>query len=172
MRTFDVRHEMIAGKERFWQLIHHEVEFIRSLYVDFLDFGYEVLEDNRETGVRRTYITPKVDAPKAIVRVMGDSISFTENGLLVEDPDDYRYEFTVVPNKFADKITISGAMRAHPISEDKCERCVTFNVKCTIFGIGKLLEGFIQKEIQRSYVESAAYTNTYLKKKADEQGDG
>lgn len=171
MRTFDVRHEMIAGTERFWQLIHHEIAFIQSLYVDFLDFGYEVLEDNLETGVRRTYITPKVDAPKAIVRVMGDSISFTENGLLVEDPDDYRYEFTVVPNKFADKIKISGAMRAHAISEDKCERSVTFNVKCTIFGIGKLLEGFIQKEIQRSYVESAAYTNTYLKKAA-ERGDG
>ena len=172
MRTFDVRHEMIVGTEQFWQLIHHETEFIRSLYVDFLDFGYETLEDNKETGVRRTYITPKVEAPKAIVRVMGDSISFTENGLLVEDPDDYRYEFTVVPNKFADKISISGAMRAHAISENKCERCVTFNVGCTIFGIGKLLEGFIQKEIRRSYVESAAYTNTYLKKVLSERGDG
>ncbi|MFT5353484.1 MAG: hypothetical protein ACI9KE_000682 [Polyangiales bacterium] len=163
MRTFDVRHEIIVGSDRFWQLIHHETEFIRSLYVDFLDFGYEVLEDNKETGVRRTYITPKVVAPKAIIRVMGDTISFTEHGLLVED-DDYRYEFTVVPNKFADKIKISGAMRTNVISETSCERCVTFNVKCTIFGIGKLLEGFIQKEIQRSYNESADYTNTYLKK--------
>ena len=171
MRTFEVRHEMIVGSERFWQLIHHETEFIRSLYVDFLDFGYEVLEDNKETGVRRTYITPKVDAPKAIKRVMGDSISFTENGQLVEDAEDYRYEFTVVPNKFADKIKIYGAMRAHPIGE-KCERSVTFNVKCTIFGIGKLLEGFIQKEIQRSYMESAAYTNTYLKRVESERGDG
>ncbi len=172
MRTFDVRHEMIVGSKRFWQLIHHETEFIRSLYVDFLDFGYEVLENNTETGVRRTYITPKVDAPKAIVKVMGDSISFTENGQLIEDADDYRYEFTVVPNKFADKISISGAMRAHPISDTACERCVTSNVGCTIFGIGKLLEGFIQKEIQRSYVESAGYTNTYLKRVLDAEAPG
>ena len=159
---------MIVGTERFWELIHYSTDFIESLYVDFLDFGYKTLEDNPETGVRRSYITPKVDAPKAIVKVLGDSISFTENGVLKKTDAGNRYEFEVVPNKFAEKIKIGGHMITDAISDDRCSRVVTFNVSCTFFGIGKMLEGFIQKEIQRSYTESANYTNEYLAKKREE----
>lgn len=164
MRTFECRHAMIVNADRFWELIHHSTDFLEALYIEYLDFQYEVLEDDKETGVRRTYITPKVDAPKAIVKVMGDSISFTENGQLHRLESGRRYDFEVVPNKFADKIKISGNMTTNPVSDTSCERVVKFDVSCTIFGIGKLLEGFIQKEVQRSYVQSAAITNDYLKK--------
>ncbi len=164
MRKFEVRHEMIVGADRFWELIHRGTDFLEALYVDYLDFQYEVLEDNQETGVRRTYITPKVDAPKAITKVMGDSISFTEKGQLTRTDAGPRYAFEVVPNKFANKISITGAMVTNPVGEDRCERVVEFNVECRVFGIGKLLEGFIQKEVERSYVQSAGITNDYLKK--------
>lgn len=152
---------MVVGPDDFWRRVHHAPEFFQALYVDHLDFGYEVLEDDPATGVRRTYITPKVDAPAAIKRVLGDSISFTENGVLKNDADGPRYDFHVVPNKLADKFHISGTLTT-PLAGDVCERVCSFDIKCTIFGIGKLLEGFVQKEVERSYNDSAEFTNRYL----------
>lgn len=159
-RRFTVRHPIDATPDHFWDVVHHGSEFMRALYVDQLGYGYEVRENNRETGVRRTYITPKVDAPAAIVRVMGDSVSFEESGKLGPGP---RYTFEIVPNKFADKISISGAMVAEARGSEKCDRIVEFTVKCTIFGIGGLLERFIEKEIVRGYDDSAGFTNDFLK---------
>ena len=164
MRTFECRHDMIVNEDRFWEIVHHSTDFIKALYTDYLDFKYEVLEDDRETGIRRTYITPKVDAPRAIVAVLGDSVSFTESGKFEQRDSGPYYSFEVVPNKFADKIKIKGAMITHARTDSSCERVVEFEVTCKIFGIGKLLEGFIQKEVMRSYAETAVITNDYLKK--------
>ena len=160
-RRFQVRHPIHATSERFWRVIHHGKEFMRTLYIEELGYGYEIREDNKETGVRRTYITPKVDAPAAIVRVMGDSISFEEQGKLGPGP---RYEFRVVPNKFTDKIDISGAMTTEPRGEGECDRVVDFEVTCGIFGIGGIVERFVEKEIVKGYNDSAGFTNDFLAK--------
>lgn len=166
MRTFVCRHEIVVNAEGFWKHIHESTEFLEALYHKHLEFEYEVLENDPSKGIRKTYITPKVDAPKAIVKVMGDSISFSEHGQLAEvgaPAETRRYNFRVIPNKFADRINITGHMATETIDDTRCYRVVEFNIDCNIFGIGGILERFVQKEVERSYSQSAEITNTYLR---------
>jgi len=161
MKTFTVRHEIACTPERFWELIHFG-GFNRVMYDEYLGYEYEVLEDDAETGVRKTHITPNVDAPKVLVKALGEKVSFEEHGQYTPDPP--TYSFHVLPGVFPKKIDISGKMTTEPNGSDKCWRIVEFKVGCTIFGIGKLFEGFVSKEIQKTYEQSAVYTNDFVKK--------
>ncbi len=131
------------------------------MYNDFLGFGYEVLVDDHESGVRKTHITPVVDAPAMLVKVIGDSVSFEEHGQLHRG-DATHYAFTVIPGVFPKRIKISGEMSIEPNGNERCWRIVAFKVECKILGIGKLFERFVSKEIERNYQESAGFTNKYL----------
>lgn len=162
MKTFTVRHPIECTPDEFWEYIHLG-GFNQHMY-GLLGYGYEVLEDDLATGVRKTHITPKVDAPKVLVKALGESVSFEEHGRLHRDGKT-RYEFKVVPGVFPKKISISGTMTTEPNGADGCFRVVEFNVGCTIFGIGKIFESFVSKEIQKTYDQSSGYTNAYLETK-------
>ena len=162
-RQFTCRHEIDCTPEEFWERIHHNPEFNQALYVDSLGFGYELLEDDPETGRRRSHIVPKVDAPKALVKALGDSVSFDEVGQISTEGG-RSYTFNIVPGVMPTKIKIGGTMTVPPAENGKCYRVVDFQVGCTIFGIGGLFERFVSKEVMRSYDESAEFTNEFLKK--------
>ena len=163
MKEFRVRHEVNCTPGEFWDKIHFG-GFNRAMY-EMLEFGYQVLEDDPTSGVRKTHITPVVDAPKVLVKALGESVSFEEHGQLQrgDAAGDNRYEFTVLPGVFPKKIHISGVMFTEPNGDSKCWRNVDFKVGCTIFGIGGIFEHFVSKEIQKTYEESAGYTNQFLK---------
>ncbi|MEM9068054.1 MAG: DUF2505 family protein [Myxococcota bacterium] len=164
MKTFTCRHEISCTPAEFWEKIHLG-GFNRAMY-DRLGYGYDIIEDNLETGVRKTHITPVVDAPAVLVKALGESVSFEEHGQLHfganGDGAANRYEFTVLPGVFPKKIKISGKMTTDPSTEGKCFRVVEFNIGCTIFGIGGIFERFVSKEIQKNYDDSAGFTNDYL----------
>ncbi len=164
MKSFLCRHEIHCTPAEFWEKIHFG-GFNQAMY-DRLGYGYEVLEDDPESGKRRSHITPVVDAPAVLVKALGESVSFEERGQLHRDAEDdpakHRYEFDVIPAVFPNKIKINGHMTVEPKGDDRCWRCVQFNVGCTIFGIGGIFEHFVVKEIQKNYDESARFTNDYL----------
>jgi hypothetical protein len=45
------------------------------------------------------------------------------------------------------------------------ERVVDFEIKVSIFGVGGVIEGFIEKTVRESYDRGAAFTNTFLREK-------
>lgn len=165
MKEFRVRHEVNCTPGEFWDKIHFG-GFNRAMYT-MLEFGYQVIEDDPASGVRKTHITPVVDAPKVLVKALGESVSFEEHGQLVRggDASGNRYEFKVLPGVFPTKIHIGGAMFIEPNGSSKSWRNVDFKVGCTIFGIGGVFEHFVSKEIQKTYDESAKYTNDFLEGK-------
>ena len=65
-------------------------------------------------------------------------------------------------SKLADKIDISGELWTEPNGEGKLDRCVTMNIKVKIFGVGKVVEGFIEKTTRESYDRATDYTNGWL----------
>lgn len=166
MKTFTCRHQIDCSAEEFWDKVHFG-GFNRALYGELLGFGYEILEDDRDSGLRRTKIVPVVDAPRVLLKAFGEKTSFEEQGQFeATDPESQqpKYHFKIVPAAFTDKITIHGAMVIEPIDENRCWRSVTFNIGCRVFGIGGIFEHFVSAEIQRSYVRSAAFTNEYIKR--------
>lgn len=165
MKKFTMRHPIRCTAEDFWTKIHLG-GFNESLFRDKLGFGYDILEDNHETGVRKTFVTPKVEAPAVLVKALGEKVSFEEHGQLHRDAEGTRYVFHVVPGVFPKKIHIDGRMHMEPTGPDTCDRVVEFNISCTIFGIGGIFEHFVSAEIQRSYDRSGLYTNEFLAAKA------
>ena len=163
-RTFTCRHVMNCTPEQFWERVHHNPEFNQELYVDLLGYGYELIEDDRQTGKRRSHIIPKVDAPRALVAALGDSIAFDEHGQLDRSGDAPVYRFNIIPGVWPDKITVRGQMTVPPAGEGKCERVVDFEVGCSAFGIGGLFERFVSKEVEKSYEQSAGFTNAFMAK--------
>ncbi len=162
MRKFTVRHQIACTPDRFWEAILWDPAFNQALYGDLLGYGYSVRKNDIENGVREATITPKVDLPGPIKKVIGESIGFDENGRMEGEGDARVYRFHVVPHTFSNKISVRGHMEVPPLGADKCHRIVHFEVGCTIFGIGKLVETFASKEVERSYDQSAEFTNSYL----------
>ena len=154
-RTFTCRHEMDCTPEQFWERIHHNPQFNQELYVDLLGFGYELIEDNRETGARRSHIVPKVDAPKALIKALGDSVSFDEHGAVDRSGPAPVYRFNIIPGVWPDKITVGGQMTVPEAPGGKCVRVVDFEVGCSVFGIGGLFERL---------VDEGAYSEEYAAK--------
>ncbi|HJK94892.1 MAG TPA: DUF2505 domain-containing protein [Polyangiaceae bacterium LLY-WYZ-15_(1-7)] len=167
MKTFTMRHDVDCTVDEFWEIIHFG-NFNHAMYEDLLGYEYEVIEDDFDSGVRKTHIVPHVDAPKVLVKALGDTVSFEEHGQLHKSDDgSHRYEFNVVPGVFPKKISIAGEMVIEP-KGDKAVRVVDFRIGCSIFGIGKIFESFVAKEIQQNYERSAKFTNEYLARKRAE----
>ena len=161
----DLRHPIDCSEDEFWDQVHFSREFNDALFVDFLGYGYEIIEKDDEKGIRKVKVTPKVDLPKAIAKVLGPTVAFKENGQLAVEDGKRIYRFTVIPGVFSEKISIKGHMTTEPSGEDRCVRVVHFDFTCGIFGIGKIVEHFSAKEIEASYQQSWKFTNDFLKKK-------
>lgn len=163
-RTFTVRHEIDCTPDQFWERIHRNPAFNQELYVEKLEYQYELLADDPETGERRAHIVPKVNAPLALRKALGDTVAFDEEGRFETNGEGSSYTFNIIPGVMPSKIKIGGTMTCPPSDDGKCYRVVTFEVGCSIFGIGGLFERFVSKEVQARYEDSAAFTNEFLKK--------
>lgn len=164
----DLRHPIDCSVDDFWRRIHQDARFNHALFVEKLGYGFDVQEDDiLGSGVRRVKVTPVVDAPAPIQRALGDSVSFIEDGRFVTDPERV-YSFRILPNVLADKISISGQMRIEPRGDQYCDRVVHFDIGCKLFGIGRLFESFVAKEIRGRYEDSWRFTNDYLREHPEE----
>lgn len=152
---FKMKHSINCTPDVFWEKIVREEAFNEALYKEELGFGYALLD---EGPPRRARIEPRMDAPKAIQKVLGDNVSFVEVGGMQGE----RYEFVIEPSTLSSKLTIKGAMDIVANGESKCYRCVEFTIEAKIFGVGKILEAFIAKETKDRYEGSARFTNVYL----------
>jgi len=161
-RKFTVRHELGCTPDEFWERVHNNPAFNQELYVEKLDYEYELIESDPVTGKRRAHIVPKVNAPLALRKALGDSVAFDEEGQLTGEGPRRAYTFDIIPGVMPSKIKIGGKMTCPPADNGRCYRVVEFEVGCSIFGIGGLFERFVAKEVEARYEDSAAFTNEFL----------
>jgi hypothetical protein len=83
----------------------------------------------------------------------------------VFDKKTRRYKVTVVPNKLADKLTITGEISIEPAGDKKCKRIYNTKVEAKIFGIGGMVEKRVISDIEHGYGAGAKFTNEYLAEK-------
>lgn len=163
---FTVRHTFEGvDVDTFWEKIFFDQEFNRRLYLDELKFEtYEVVEQQSEpNGVvtRRVRQTPRSDAPAVVKKLVGDSVSYIEEGRF--DPQTKRWRYSITPSKMADKIRIGGEFWVEPKGENAVERVCTVDLEVKVFGVGKTVEGFIEKQTKDSYEKAASFTQRYIR---------
>ena len=162
---YTIKHTIETDIDTFWNKVFFEPEFNRRLFTEHLGFtSYQVLEDRTDPdGVRhrRVECVPKVELPAPARKVFGDNLGFVEVGRY--DPAVKRYYVQVLPKTGGDKIKTATEIWVEPTGDKRCERIVSVDNSVKIFGIGTLIEGFIEQQTRDSYAKGAEYTNRFIR---------
>ena len=163
---YTIKHIIETDVDTFWKLFF-DAEFNRSLFVEGLHFTtYQVLEDTLEpsgAGRRRIECSPKIDLPAPARKIFGESVGYTEIGRY--DATQRKYFAEVVPKVAADKLKTTSETWAEPRGDKRCERLVQVDTTVKIFGLGGLLEGFIEQQTRDQYSKAADFTNRWIRDK-------
>jgi len=163
MTKFTLEHEINCSVEDFWK-VFFDKSFNEKLFRDELGFPeYVILEqtDNDGKVTRRVRGRPKMEMPKAVMKLLGDSFGYEEEGEL--DPSSGVWSFKMTPNTMAAKLRNEGNVRAKAIGDDKCLRVTELLCEAKVFGVGGLIESSTEKEMRRGWDASAVYMNKWLK---------
>lgn len=144
--------------ETFWKTFLSE-EYNRKFYIDELGFrAFEIL--SQSDTARRLRIVPKLDMPKPVMKILGDSFGYEEEGRL--DVDKNEWHWKMIPNTMREKLKTEGLVRVEPAGEGKCRRTDEVSMEAKIFGIGGLIESSTEKEIRSAWAKEAAFFKRYI----------
>lgn len=167
---YTIKNTIETDIDTFWNKVFFDAEFNRALFVECLGFTtYNVLEDKREadgTIRRRIECVPKVELPAAARKIFGQSAGYTEVGVF--DPKTRKYTVDAIANMAADKIKTKSEIWVEPRGnpgDKRIERVVTVDNTVKVFGLGTLLEGFIEQQTRDSYNRGADFTNRWIKER-------
>jgi Protein of unknown function (DUF2505) len=164
---YTIKHTIETDVDSFWGKLFFDVEYNRALFSDFLGFTtYRVLEDRTEpNGERHRQVecVPKIELPAAMRKIFGNSVGYVEMGRF--DPATRKYFVNGVPKVAADKVKTSSEIWAEPLGDKRCERIVTIDNTVKVFGLGTLIEGFIEQQTRDLYARAADFTNRWIREK-------
>ena len=164
---YTIKHTIETDVDTFWSKLFFDAEFNRAMFVDGLQFTtYQVLEDVKEpdgTVRKRVECAPKIELPAAARKIFGNTVGYTEIGRF--DPKLRKYFADVVPKVAADKVKTTSETWFEPRGDKRCERIVQVDTTVKVFGLGTLLEGFIEQQTREQYAKSAEFTNRWIREK-------
>jgi len=162
---FTIRHTWNISEEEYWPKIFFDDEYNRRLYKEGLEFPvYEVLEATEHpdgSRTRKLRIEPKAEAPTVVKKLIGDSLQYTEEGRW--DPKTRRWKYTVTLSKLADKISIKGEFWVEKRGDKQIERICDVDVNVRIFGVGGVIESFVEKTTRESYEKTGKFTTAWIR---------
>lgn len=163
MTTFTMRHDVGCSAERFWQLFF-DSELQKRIYAELGFPKWEVVEmkETENEIVRVVKAIPRLDAPAAVVKLLGSGFGYTEEGRF--DRASKVFRFTVKPSTLADKLRNEGSVRVEPKGPEKCTRIVEIVAEAKIFGVG----GMIEKMTERTHREGWEKSLRYFEAEANE----
>ncbi len=161
---FTLRDRYACNADRFWREVFFEEAYNTPLYRDALRFeAFDLLSltlDDAGNRQRRVRVKPRLDAPAAVRKVIGDSLTYIEEGRF--DAAAQRWHARTLPSVRADKISIVTEMWMEPVNDHEADRVARFDVNVSMFGVGRLFEKFVEKTLRDSYDRSAEFTNRWL----------
>ncbi len=170
MGKFTMTHDLDCDVEKFWDLFLDGKEFNEKLFAA-LEFPEWKLVDQHEEGdviVRTVKATPKMEAPAAVVKLLGDKFGYTEHGRY--DKKTKIYKFDIVTTTMAEKLKNGGVVRCEPRGEPsatgqrKSRRVVDITAEAKVFGIGGMIESSFEKSYRSGWGKSAEFINEWVKK--------
>jgi hypothetical protein len=163
MGKFTVTHEINCNVDTFWK-IFFDKEFNEKLYKEAIGFPEFNVVDQRETEteiIRKCAGKPKLNMPGPVMKLLGDSFRYTEEGKFNKATKIWTWKMT--PSTLADKLRQEGSVRAEPIGDSKVRRVADLINEAKIFGIGGLLESSAEKELRAGWDKSAVFMNDWIK---------
>jgi hypothetical protein len=164
---YSIRHSFDIDSDTFWNKLFFEHEYNQALFVGHLKFPvYRVQEFKRASDGsvhRRIECAPPVEVPAVARKIVGDTASYIEDGRF--EPNTRRFKLEITPKLGADKIKTSVTLWVEPRGNKRIERIAEIDNSVAVFGVGKLVEAFIEKQTRATYDASAAFTRQWIVQK-------
>ena len=161
---FTLRHPYSIEPEAFWRDVFFDPAYNEALYRKALQFeAFKVIEETQGPDGRRARkmsVTPKIDAPGPIKSLLGDSVSYVEDGHL--DLAKPSWVVKVLPSKLADKSSIRSEMWLERTGPGQSDRVANFEIEVKIFGIGGLVEKAAEKNMREGWETAAGWMRKWF----------
>ncbi len=165
MPEVTLKHEIDTDEDTFWSKIVLDEAFNKKMYEGQLKFpAWKLLEMKEDDAkiTRRVQVDPPVgDLPAAVKKIIGDKLSYTEEGTF--DKKTKRYTFKVTPSTMAEKTKVRGELWTEKLGDKKIMRMCKINVEVKIFVVGGMVEDRIMSDLRSSYENSTTITNQHIK---------
>ena len=168
MPEVTLRHEIDTDEDTYWAKCVFDADFNKKMYLGALKFPQWKLLDSKEDDAkiwRKVQVDPPTgDMPAAVKKVLGDRLSYIEEGTF--DRKSKRYSFKVTPSTLAEKTKVAGEMWSEKLGDANGKRIVRItkiNVEVKVFMVGGLVEDRIIADLRSSYDKGTVFTNQYIK---------
>jgi hypothetical protein len=162
MKKVHLSHEINCSPEVFWKL-YFDPAFTEALLREAIkvdDFKIVKLEETDQEIVRVTTGKPRISAPAAVQKMIGNNFSYTEEARFDRKTQTLRWKISL--STFTDKTRNEGVMRLEPIGTDRVRRIADAEVEAKIFGMGGMMESGMEKQMTEGWAEGAAFTNRWI----------
>ncbi len=160
MIQIEARHVIHCDEETFWELFFSP-KINAEMYCDVLRFQFlDMLEDREDerTRVRKLAAEPRVRAlPLQIQALLGRNFRYVEDSVF--DKAARTWSWTMTPNVLQDRLRNTGILRVEPSGPGQVTRVAKATVEAKIFGVGRMLEELLEKEMRAGWDASAAFLN-------------
>ena len=162
MSTFKVTHEINCNVETFWK-IFLDKDFNEKLYKEGLGFPEFTVVSQTETDTtvtRKCKGRPKLNMPGPVMKLLGDSFAYQEEGSLDKKNGVWRWK--MIPSTMADKLRQEGTLKLDAIGDSKVRRVAELVNEAKVFGIGGLIESSAEKQLREGWDQSAVFMNKWI----------
>ena len=166
MAEITLRHDINTDEDTYWAKCVFDEAFNKEMYEKHLRFpGWTVLDSKNDDAknYRKVKVEPRVgDLPGPVKKVLGDRISYVEEGTF--DKKTKRYTFHVTPSALPDKTKINGEMWCEKKGDKKITRVCRIAVEVKVMMVGGMVEQRILSDLRTSYDEGTSFTNDFIAK--------
>lgn len=169
MKTLTNSVVLPCARDTFWK-IYLDPEYVKALYLGELGYrGLEVLEATQST--RKLRVTPKVNLPGPVEKLIGDSFTYEDHGTL--DRTTHVWTWSMVQPKpppggkaRSSVVTTRGTVRVDAIGENQCRRTDELVIEGHVFGLGGIIESSAEKETRAAWAKEYPFLERWIAKNA------
>jgi hypothetical protein len=165
MADITLRHEVHTDIDTYWSKLVFDEAFNKAMYEGHMKFpGWAQLDFKEDDAkiTRKVRVDPPVgDLPAAVKKVLGDKLSYLEEGQF--DKKTKKYTFKVTPSTLADKTKVMGEMWCEEKGPKGLIRVCRISVEVKVFMVGGMVEERILSDLRTSYDKGSTFTNDYVK---------
>jgi len=159
---FTLTHRFDCSTERFWALFW-DPEWTRTLILEGLGFATCDVEPVVEASGKKTRsmrVTPKLDIPAAVAKILGPKLGYTENGRYDIATGEWSYD--LVLSVLAERIRMGGKVTVEADGPDRCVRHSKLRCEVSMFGVGGLIEKAAEKNMRDGWEKASTWMTKWL----------